>query len=133
MKQKLSKKIAYWSGVIMVGVALGLAIQFVRAWTEPSAAPPNGNVGAPINTSANPQTKQGGLLLGSATPGGNKGQGTINADQVCIRGVCQTTWPSGSSSPCSSPAGAPGSVYNTCTGCYYCNMAPNLTCIYGML
>lgn len=95
MNQKTKKQAMYWLKVAVVGIALGLGLQFVRAWTEPTATPPGGNLGAPINTSANPQTKEGGLLLGSSTAGGNKGAGTINADQVCIRGVCQTTWPSG--------------------------------------
>jgi len=45
MKQKLSKKFAYWLGVIVVGIALGFAIQFVRAWTEPTGTPPSSNVG----------------------------------------------------------------------------------------
>jgi len=120
MKQKLSKKFAYWLGVIVVGIALGFAIQFVRAWTEPGSTPPAGNVGAPLNTSDKEQTKEGGLLLGSSTPGGNKGDGSLNANQVCIRGVCQTTWPSGGNSYpsngwCSLSVGWESSK----AGCYY--------------
>jgi len=57
MKQKLSKKFAYWLGVVVVGIALGFAIQFVRAWTEPGSTPPAENVGAPINTGGNVQEK----------------------------------------------------------------------------
>lgn len=93
----------YWLSVIVIGIALGLALQFVRAWTEPTSSPPAGNLGAPINTSATAQTKagnlnvNGGMLIGTSTTGGNKGAGTINADQVCIRGVCNSAWPSGSS------------------------------------
>jgi hypothetical protein len=49
--------------VIVVGIALGLALQFVRAWTEPTTAPPNGNVGAPVNTSSIWQTKWGQLFV----------------------------------------------------------------------
>ena len=45
----------------MVGLIMGLTIQFVRAWTEPSQSPPGGNVGAPINTSDAVQLKTGGL------------------------------------------------------------------------
>jgi hypothetical protein len=66
MKQKIKKAFestVWWSGVIMVGLVLGLTIQFVKAWTEPTEAPPNGNVGAPINTGVNLQTKNGSLAL----------------------------------------------------------------------
>lgn len=107
------KQITHWLSVIVIGIVLGLAIQFVKAWTEPSQAPPGGNLGAPINTGAQTQTKSGGLnvnggmLIGASTTGGNMGAGTINADQVCIRGVCQTTWPSGTT-----PAPAP-----SCASC----------------
>lgn len=64
MKQKLKKifeNAVWWSGVVMVGLILGLTIQFVKAWTEPTVAPPNGNVGAPVNTSLLDQAKAGGL------------------------------------------------------------------------
>lgn len=58
MKQK---KITHWLSVIVIGIALGFALQFVRAWTEPSEVPPDGNIGAPINTGSNTQTKRGSL------------------------------------------------------------------------
>lgn len=64
MKQKMSKQLSYWLSVIVIGIALGLGLQFVRAWTEPTEAPPNGNVGAPINTGSNTQTKAGALSVG---------------------------------------------------------------------
>ena len=66
MKQKLKKvfeNAVWWSGVVMVGLVLGVSLQFVRAWTEPTEAPPGGNVGAPINTSPIGQFKQGVLQL----------------------------------------------------------------------
>jgi hypothetical protein len=63
MIQATKKQIIYWLGVIVVGIALGLALQFVRAWTEPTTAPPNGNVGAPVNTSSIWQTKWGQLFV----------------------------------------------------------------------
>jgi hypothetical protein len=64
MKQKLKKvfeNAVWWSGVITVGLVLGVTLQVVKAWTEPTDAPPNGNVGAPVNTGILEQTKQGGL------------------------------------------------------------------------
>jgi len=73
MKNKLKKifeNAVWWSGVVMVGLILGLTVQFVRAWTEPSDTPPGGNVGAPINTSGLPQIKAGVLeVLGLKTSG----------------------------------------------------------------
>jgi len=43
---------------------------FVLAWTEPSQAPPGGNVLAPLNVGSAGQSKAGGLILntgGAAT------------------------------------------------------------------
>lgn len=78
--------LTHWLAVIVIGLALGLALQFVRAWTEPAVAPPNGNLGAPINTSATGQTKSGNFTS----------NGIISAgDQFCLRGSCISTWPSG--------------------------------------
>jgi hypothetical protein len=60
MKNKLKKifeNAVWWSGVVTVGLFLGLSLQFVKAWTEPPAGPPDGNVGAPLNTGANAQWK----------------------------------------------------------------------------
>lgn len=85
---RLGRKLTHWLSVIVIGIVLGLTLQFVRAWTEPTQAPPNGNVGAPINTSANPQTK-----AGSFTSSGN-----ITANQFCLGGVCISAWPSGGTS-----------------------------------
>jgi len=112
--KKNRQNISHWLSVIIIGIALGLALQFVRAWTEPTSFPPSGNVGAPINTGSQPQTREGGLLMGSATTGGNKGPGTLNADQLCIRGDCRTVWPTGGSS------GGGGGGGGTTTPMYQC-------------
>lgn len=88
MKQKNSKLI-YWLGIIFFGILLGFSIQFVSAWTEPTSAPPNGNVGAPINTSDQYQYKLGNLMLNSngtwlnglIVANGNVGIGTLNPAQ----------------------------------------------------
>jgi hypothetical protein len=97
MKQK---QIIYWLSVAVVGIALGLGLQFVRAWTEPTTAPPGGNVGAPINTSANPQTKAGGLNIGQrlkvgediSNPPGEAGQ--IRWTGSDFQGFTGTEWKS---------------------------------------
>lgn len=86
MKEKIAKQVIYWLSVIIVGIALGLGLQFVRAWTEPEANPPGGNVGAPLNTSANTQVKAGSLGINSnGNPvglmvNGNVGIGTAAPD-----------------------------------------------------
>ena len=52
----------FWSlSVIIVGLTIGLIFQFARAWVEPSASPPGGNIAAPINTGSYWQSKSGGL------------------------------------------------------------------------
>ena len=71
MKQKLKKlfeNAVWWSGVVMVGLILGVSLQVVKAWTEPTGEPPGGNVGAPINTGPLAQIKSGVLgVLGLST------------------------------------------------------------------
>jgi len=62
MKTKIAKTATYWLGVVALGLVLGISIQFVTAWTEPTATAPGGNLGAPINTSVNLQTKLGNFI-----------------------------------------------------------------------
>lgn len=101
MKQKTRNQVAYWLKVAVFGIILGLGLQFVRAWTEPPAGttPPNGNVGAPINTSGNPQTKAGAMNSSTSfsapifaatnyvsTP-------TLYATTIYFNGTPRTFWP----------------------------------------
>ena len=65
MKPKIMKNAAYWSGVVILGLVVGVSIQFVTAWTEPTEAPPGGNLSAPVNTGETGQIKQGNLILNS--------------------------------------------------------------------
>ena len=83
MKTKIIKNISYWTSVITIGIVLGLSLQFVKAWTEPTMTAPSGNVGAPINTSITSQIKDGPLQVngfrnysGSTILDGNVGIGT---------------------------------------------------------
>jgi hypothetical protein len=55
--KETKKSFAYWLEVAAIGIVLGLILQGAKAWTEPTEAPPNGNVGAPINTGGNFQWK----------------------------------------------------------------------------
>jgi len=144
MKNKPKKQATHWLKVIVIGITLGFALQFVRAWTEPTSAPPGGNIGAPLNTSGVAQTKagnlnvNGGMLIGASTAGGNKGAGTINADQVCIRGVCNSTWPSGGSGGGGGGGGGTPAPTNVAIGCdggrYLCGQTYTTTesgCFWG--
>jgi hypothetical protein len=84
MKEKMAK-ISYWASVVIVGLAFGIILQAAKAWTEPTVAPPNGNVGAPINTGPITQTKAGdictsaggGKCLSAASTGGGGGPACI--------------------------------------------------------
>ncbi len=75
--KKIFNKIIWWSGVIMVGLVLGLCLQFAIAatWTGPTSAPPNDNVSAPLNTGANQQIK---------------GDFTSHIGSVALAGVLET-------------------------------------------
>jgi len=71
-----------------MGIVLGGGLITIKAWTEPTVAPPGGNIGAPINTSNIGQSKSGGLVIntGGAANGlivqnGNVGIGTTSPSQ----------------------------------------------------
>jgi len=79
----LSKTVALAIGVLAMVFLIGY---FVFAWTEPTQAPPGGNVPAPINVGDDTQYKSGALGIGGlfqtdgethlAITGGNVGIGT---------------------------------------------------------
>jgi len=117
MKQKIAKRFTYWLEVAAIGIVLGLILQGARAWTEPSASPPGGNLGAPINTGNAGQVKQGplgvnsdgiiptGLLvtgnvgigtLAPTTPAPNAQPGNLDVNDVYLRSIgkweSQGTW-----------------------------------------
>lgn len=69
--------------LFILGAVLLYGASLVSAWTGPTAAPPGGNVPAPINVGSVSQVKAGGLWAasfgadGGATFGGNVGIGTV--------------------------------------------------------
>jgi hypothetical protein len=88
--QKNMKKISYWASVAVVGTVLGFSLQLVQAWSEPGSAAPNGNVGAPINTSSTAQNKTGSF----GTSGSFSAVGAVSANQYCFNGTnCISSWP----------------------------------------
>ncbi len=61
-KEKI-QKIIHIGIIIIASFVVGLSLQLVHAWTEPTLTAPNGNLGAPINTGASTQTKSGALYI----------------------------------------------------------------------
>jgi hypothetical protein len=107
MKIKLAKNATYWLSVVAIGLVVGVSLQFVRAWVEPSITPPGGNVGAPISTSAIGQSKAGNLSVNSTfyVPNGNSGFGTLTPSyRVDILGSMRLQ-------PTAAPTGANGVIY----------------------
>jgi hypothetical protein len=65
MKTIFRKRNLYWVSVIVIGVFVGISLQFVYAWVGPPSGvtPPGGNVGAPVTTGNVAQTKAGALTV----------------------------------------------------------------------
>jgi hypothetical protein len=60
----LSQKTSLWLGAVIIGLVIGVSLQFVRAaWTEPPVSPPDANVAAPISESIDSQIKAGNLQV----------------------------------------------------------------------
>lgn len=63
MQHTWFQSVKYYTGMISLGVLLGLGLQFAQAWSNPSQSAPNGNVDGPINLGAGTQVKTGSLGL----------------------------------------------------------------------
>lgn len=88
MSTAISPKIvALTFGVLILSF---LAVFYVVAWQEPTQAPPDGNVAAPLNTSATGQSKSGGLILNT---GGAENGLIIDKGKICIGADCRSAWP----------------------------------------
>ncbi len=57
--------------ITTLALVLSFGLSYVYAWTAPTVPPPNGNVSAPINTSATAQTKAGDFTVGGLLSGVN--------------------------------------------------------------
>ncbi|MBU4298492.1 hypothetical protein KJ636_00390 [Patescibacteria group bacterium] len=57
-------KSVFLAGLPAIVIATLLVVAIIYAWTEPTSAPPAGNVSAPINVGLDPQTKSGNLGIG---------------------------------------------------------------------
>ena len=68
----MKKDIRTYAKTLVLALALAVGVGYISAWTGPTAAAPNGNVDAPINTGSIGQTKWGPLVVNyaaSSTPG----------------------------------------------------------------
>ncbi len=88
-RNSLIQNIKWLSFSLVLGLLLGGGMAIVSAWTDPAAAPPGGNIGAPINTGNTGQSKGGNLVLnasgtwanGLIVANGNVGIGTVAPTQ----------------------------------------------------
>jgi len=97
-KNIFKQKNLYYFLIPFVFFCIFSLISITLAWTEPTSAPPGGNVSAPINVGNVTQTKSGGLnILGKVKIGETsslwvnpnlhiKGSGTSNADLTLQKG-----------------------------------------------
>lgn len=108
-KGNIFPQLRHWTLAITVAAAFGLLVQTTNAWTEPSQTPPNGDVGAPINTSNVGQYKLGNLILNTSgiweyglIVNGKVGIGTVEPVQkLDVSGTARMTgfeMPTGASS-----------------------------------
>lgn len=74
-KRSIQSQATYWLGVTIIGLTVGLGIQFTQAWVDPSGSAPAGNVSGPITTGIANQVKTGGLGLGSLSVTGSAAVG----------------------------------------------------------
>lgn len=100
----LYKQIAFVLSVIVLSLLVGYAVS--RAWSEPTEAPPEGNVPAPINVGEGYQVKagalrlDGGLVLKDANENCWKYSASVIGDLVSERVDCETGGPMSLGSPC---------------------------------
>jgi len=93
MSEKLQKTIALLVGVLTLTLTISYLI---LAWTEPSQAPPGGNIPAPINVGTSAQIKQGDLTVKTSFYGddirlGNWGGAVTAAGDIEIKNSGGTT------------------------------------------
>src|SRR3989338_8493647 len=76
--------------LLLLGAVVALSFHAIaRAFTEPTQAPPQGNVPPPINTGAEAQTRHGALTINSP----------LVVPTLCIAGDCRSLWPAITSTP----------------------------------
>ena len=86
-KQIFSKISSYFPQILAL---LLLSAFAAYGWTEPTQAPPGGNVATPLNTSNIGQSKEGGLILNT---GGATNGLVIDKGNLCLGADCRGSWP----------------------------------------
>jgi hypothetical protein len=81
MTRNQSYRYSYWFGGLIVGALITFTTHLVFAWSEPTSAPPSGNVSGPITTGGN-QTKNGSLTLTSVILQNWDGLRWLNGDYI---------------------------------------------------
>jgi len=90
MKKEISPKIISLAfGVLVIVLVVGF---WVFAWTEPTQAPPEGNVPALLNVGPVVQSKVAGLILNTAGDADSNAL-IIAKGKICLGGVCIDEWP----------------------------------------
>ena len=80
----IQNSLTYWFGVAFIGIVFGIGLQFVSAaWTEPTVAPPGGNIAGPINIGSIGQWKEAALAINTGWD--TNGDGT--PDTVATNGL----------------------------------------------
>jgi hypothetical protein len=91
--KRIYHRLVFWLGIVVLGSVVGLAIQFTRAWVEPTDVAPGGNIAAPINTGAVTQTKHGGDICVDTNNDGTSEACISNAGGVPDGTVAMWTGP----------------------------------------
>jgi len=85
MNKSIDKNYPFLYSIITVVLAVLVTAGVIWAWTEPTTAPPGGNVPAPINTGASSQFKSG--RLGAYTSGIDPSYGfTVGGQGIKVTG-----------------------------------------------
>jgi len=78
--------------IIPVLIATFAVSFYAIGWTEPTSAPPAGNIDLPLNTGPTGQSKEGGIVLNT---GGATNALVIDQGNLCFDSDCKDSWPSG--------------------------------------
>ena len=118
MREKLkniSKKSAYLLSVAVVGLVVGVSMQFVRAWTGPNATAPDGTVNSPVLTKPTlDQAIDGNLIINKTLHVKDIIVDQPGTGSITLKNSKITEWPTaGGANPGTSFTGGQTSCYDT--------------------
>jgi hypothetical protein len=85
----MNKTLRYGTSALIALLVVSAVTYGVSAWQSPGTAPTGGNVSGPVTVGSGAQTKNGNFTIGSGY--------SFSASNICLSGVCRTTWPSAGS------------------------------------